>query len=148
MSTSTLAQLKLTQFTKPTAVSPVQQRRSKLQRRLREQMQLASAEAQGAAHTISRSRTVVDKETGERRSVVVPKRVKAWWSATESGKLALTVRYGSRLLEFAKGKAAIEVASVQQLVPTLQLLCDAVGAGELDAQIEAASTKLRAGFKK
>jgi hypothetical protein len=33
-----------------------------------------------------------------------------WWSATDSGKLALTVRYGSRLLEFSKGKAAVEIA--------------------------------------
>jgi hypothetical protein len=58
------------------------------------------------------------------------------------------VRYGSKLLEFARGKAGIEVGSVDQLVPTLQIVCDAVSAGELDAQIEAASVKLKAGFKR
>jgi hypothetical protein len=93
-------------------------------------------------------RSVVDSESGVRKSVTVPKRLKAWWSPTDSGKLALTVRYGSRLLEFSKGKGAVEVASLQQLVPTLQVLCDAVAAGELDAQIEAASARLKAGFKR
>lgn len=143
-----LAQLKLTQYTKPTAANPAQQRRSKLIRRLREQIQLASAELQGTAHSIVRNRTVTDKETGYRRTVAVPKRVKAWWVGGDGGKLVLTVRYGSRLLEFAKGKSAVEVPDSHQLVPTLQLLCDAVAAGELDAQIEAASNKLRSGFKK
>jgi hypothetical protein len=145
---SALAQLKVTPFSKPTAASPVLQRRSKLLRRLREQMQLAQTSESGSAHNITRVRSVVDTETGIRKSVAVPKRLKAWWSQTDSGKLALTVRYGSRLLEFSKGKAAVEVASQQQLIPTLQILCDAVAAGELDAQIEAAAARLRAGFKR
>ena len=145
---SALAQLKITPYTKPAAASPVVQRRSKLIRRLREQIQLAQATETGSAHSVTRVRSVVDAESGVRKSVTVPKRLKAWWSTTDSGKLALTVRYGSRLLEFSKGKAAVEVASLQQLVPTLQVLCDAVAAGELDAQIEAASARLKAGFKR
>jgi hypothetical protein len=64
------------------------------------------------------------------------------------GKITLSVRYGSKLLEFAKGKSGIEVGSVQQLVPTLQVLCDAVSAGELDKEIESAASKLKAGFKR
>jgi hypothetical protein len=143
-----LNQLKLTTFTKPTAASPLLQRRNKLIRRLHEQINLAEAVAAGTIFNATRTRSVVDGETGLRRSVSVPKRVKSWWTASESGKLTLTVRYGSRLLEFSKGKAAIEVPSPQQLVPTLRLLCDAVAAGELDPQIEAASAKLKAGFKR
>ncbi len=145
---SALAQLKLTQYTKPTAANPAQQRRTKLIRRLREQMQLAAAVESGSAHTATRMRAVVDAETGIKRSVAVPKRVKAWWTTSETGRLILTVRYGSKLLEFSKGKAAVEVASMQQLVPTLQVICDAVSAGELDAQLDTASTKLKAGFKR
>lgn len=141
-----LTQLKLAQYVRPAAVSPIQQRRLKLIRRLREQMQLASAVESGTPHTATRLRTVVDPETGVKQSVVVPKRVKSWWSSAESGRVILTVRYGSKLLEFSKGKAAIEVASMQQLVPTLQVLCDAVSSGELDAQLEIASNKLKAGF--
>jgi hypothetical protein len=145
---SALAQLKLTTFTKPTAASPLQQRRNKLIRRLHEQISLAEAVAAGTSYSATRTRSVVDSDTGLRRSVSVPKRVKSWWTTSDSGKLALTVRYGSRLLEFSKGKAAIEVPSHQQLVSTLRLLCDAVAAGELDPQIEAASAKLKAGFKR
>jgi hypothetical protein len=145
---SALAQLKVTQYTKPTASSPAQQRRSKLIRRLREQMQLAKAQESGELFSATRTRTVTDADTGTRRSVTVPKRVKAWWVPTDAGRYALTVRYGSRMLEFSKGKAAIEVASMSHMVPTLQVLCEAVAAGELDPQIEAASAKLKAGFKR
>ena len=145
---SALAQLKVTQYTKPTASSPAQQRRSKLIRRLHEQMQLAKAQESGELFSATRTRTVTNTDTGTRRSVTVPKRVKAWWVPTDAGRYALTVRYGSRMLEFSKGKAAVEVASVAQIAPTLQIICEAVSAGELDQQLEAASAKLKAGFKR
>lgn len=145
---SALAQLKLTTFQKPQALSAVQLRRNKLIQRLREQMQLAAAAESGKTAGFSRTRQVRDAETGETRMVRQPKRVKAWWSQTEAGKLALTVRYGSKLLEFSKGKAAVEVTDLPQLVPTLEIIVQAVAAGELDAQIEAASAKLKAGFKR
>jgi TRAP-type mannitol/chloroaromatic compound transport system substrate-binding protein len=58
------------------------------------------------------------------------------------------VRYGAKVLELAKGKNAIEIASADELVPTLSLIKQAVEDGSLDAQIEAASNKLRSGFKK
>jgi hypothetical protein len=63
-------------------------------------------------------------------------------------KLALSVRYGARLLELAKGKFAVEVASDKELMPTLELIKAAVLNRELDAAIDAASSKLRAGFGK
>ncbi len=145
---SVLSQLKVTAFVKPAAATPLQQRRSKLIRRLQEQIRLAEALETGATYTATRTRTVVDAATGARRSVSAPKRIRAWWGTTETGKLALTVRYGSRLIEFSKGKAAVEVASSNQLAPTLRVICDAVAAGELDTQIEAAAARLKAGFKR
>lgn len=54
-------------------------------------------------------RTVVDKATGERSSVAVNKRVKQWWFATDDNRLALTVRYGSQILELARGKFSVVV---------------------------------------
>jgi hypothetical protein len=56
------------------------------------------------------------------------------------------VRYGSRILELAKGKYAVEVAHANDLTKTLGAIRAAVLAGELDAAIESAATKLRAGF--
>ena len=52
------------------------------------------------------------------------------------------------MLELAKGKNAIELGSGEELMFTLNALKTAVLAGELDAQIEAASGALRAGFQK
>jgi hypothetical protein len=80
--------------------------------------------------------------------VEVAKRVKQWWFTADNGKLALSVRYGALLLELAKGKYAVEVASEKELVPTLEIIKAAVLAGELDTAIDAASNKLRAGFQR
>jgi hypothetical protein len=52
------------------------------------------------------------------------------------------------VLELAKGKNAIELASGDELIATLHALKTAALAGELDPQIEAASGALRAGFGK
>ena len=76
------------------------------------------------------------------------KRVKEWFWISDSGKINLSVRYGSKTLELAKGKNAIELASGDELIAVLLKLKEAVLAGELDAQIEAASGALRAGFGK
>ena len=76
------------------------------------------------------------------------KRVKEWFWINDTGKLNLAVRYGSQVLELAKGKNAVELASGEELIAALHSLKAAVLAGELDAQIEAASGQLRAGFEK
>lgn len=52
------------------------------------------------------------------------------------------------MIELAKGKSSIELAGMDDLVPTFELVKRAVEAGELDAQIEAAANKLRDGFGK
>ena len=46
------------------------------------------------------------------------------------------MRYGSKPLEFAKGKNAIELASESEVADTLRKVRDAVELGELDAVIE------------
>ena len=141
-----LAGLKLTATQKPTQMSPVQQRRNKLAKRLWEQMELAKAQQAGTTFAPTRFRSVVQIDTGQRKHVEVAKRIKQWWFVADNGKLVLSVRYGTKVLELAKGKWAVEVGSDKELVPTLELLKGAVLAGELDAQIEAASDKLRDGF--
>jgi len=145
---ATLASLKLTSAVKPTNVPAIQVRRNKLARRLWEQMELAKAQLAGEQFTVTKFRSVVERDTGMRKQVEVQKRIKQWWFTADNGKLALSVRYGARLLELAKGKFAVEVASDKELVPTLELIKAAVLNGELDTAIDAASTKLRAGFGK
>lgn len=146
MATATLAGLKLTAAQKSTSINPVQQRRNKMSKRLWEQIQLAKAQAEGGQFTPSKFRTVVDSETGLRKSVEVPKRVKAWWFTAENGKTAIAVRYGARSLELAKGKYAVEIASPADLIPTLELIKTAIEAGELDTQLEATAGNVRSSF--
>jgi hypothetical protein len=130
------------QLLNPTSVPAVQLRRNKLVLRLWEQCELAKAQAAGTTFAPVKFRSVVENDTGIRRQVEMPKRVKPWWFTTESGKLALSVRYGTRVLELAKGKVAVEVGSEKDLVPTLELIKTAVLNGELDTQIDAAANKL------
>ena len=144
---STLNALKLSTAKKSLNTTPVVHRRNKLGKKLWEQIQLAQAHLAGKQFTTTRFQTVRDDD-GVRRSVEVPKRVRAWWWNSDNGKIALNVRYGARVVELAKGKSTIEVAAPTDLIPTLELLKKAVEAGELDTQIETASIKLREGFTK
>jgi hypothetical protein len=146
MSTSILSTLKFTAERKPRAIPDVIKRRSKLLRKLAEQRELALALAEGRTYAPKRLRTVRDKETGERRVREMPVRIKTWWWTSEKGETLLSIQYGSKTLEIVKGKSAIEVASVGDLVSALDVLIKAVQRGELDAQMDAASIKLREGF--
>ena len=81
-----------------------------------------------------------------RRQVEQHVAIKPWWFTTQAGKLAVSLRYGIRVLELAKNKYAVEVAAETDLIKTLDVIKTPVLAGELDTQIDAAATKLRAGF--
>ena len=91
---------------------------------------------------------VVNKLTGERKTIEAPKRMREWWFTSESGKLNLAIKYGTRQLELGKGKNAVELTSRDELLPVLQKLKEAVELGELDAQLEVTSGALRAVFKR
>ncbi len=144
---STLSTLKLTAAKRSTGISPQFNRRMKLSKKIDDQIGLAKALSTGSTYTISRFRTVKDDEGGSRH-VEIQKKVRPWWFPTETGKIALSIRYGARVVEISKGKSAIEVNTGDDLINALVLVKKAVEAGELDAQIESASIKLREGFGK
>jgi hypothetical protein len=144
---SILTGLKIVAAKKPTKQPPVLHRRNKLSNKLWEQLQLAKAQSNGETYAPIRTKSFRDKETGVRRDIEAPKRVKPWWFVADSGKVCLNVRYGAKVLELTKGKAAIEVASPAELIQTLETIKSAVDAGELDAQIELASQALKDGFR-
>ena len=145
---ATLSTLKLSTAVKPRNSPAVQLRRNKISDRLWEQIQLATAQQTGTEFAPVRTRSYKDTETGIRKQITAAKRVNQWWFTADNGKLLVNVRYGTHLIELAKGKTAVEVASTADLVPTLELIKQAVEAGELDAQIAVASEKLRDGFGK
>jgi hypothetical protein len=142
------AQLKLIAAKRPVQLSAAVQRRNKVAKRIAEQIELATAIQNGKTYAPTKQRKVTDAETGESKTISVPKRIKPWWFVTTDNKLCVQLRYGAKIVEFAKGKGAIEVASADELVTTLSVLRDAVMNGELDAQIETVSGAVKAGFKK
>jgi len=145
---STLDSLKLTTAKKPTHIPAIIFRRNKLSSKLWEQIQLAKSQIDGTQFVVKKYRSFTDKETGLRKQIEMPKRIREWWFKNELGKVCFCVKYGSRPLELAKGKHSVEIGSPAELVKALELVKSAVEAGELDAQIELASGTLRAGFCK
>lgn len=148
MPNSFLSNLKFTTSRKPRALPNVVKRRNKLLRKLTEQRELAMAQGEGRTYVPKRLRTVHDAATGERTVREMPVRIKAWWWTGEKNETLLSIFYGNKTLELAKGKTAIEIADNKQLVSVLDTVIAATQNAELDVLIEAASIKLRDGFKK
>ena len=138
--------LKLVAAKRPQTASPIVQRRNKLSNQLWEQIELARASAEGRVYAPTRMRNIKDKLTGERRTVEAAKRVKQWWFTADCGRVCLQVRYGTRVLELAKGKNSIEVGTGSELLAVLETVKKSVELGELDTQIEAASAAVRERF--
>jgi len=139
--------LKLVNSKKPTAIPPILQRRNKLSTKVWEQIQLAKAQREGGTYTVKKFKTVKDYD-GSRKSIEIQKRVRQWWFIASDGKVCLNIRYGAKIIEFAKGKTAVEVGTSDELIKALEIIKGAIEAGELDAQIEQASGAVRAGFGK
>jgi hypothetical protein len=144
---SVLNGLKLVASKRPQQPSPVVTRRHKLSKQIHEQQQLATAMAEGGTYAPVRLRLVKDKHTGERKNIESAKRIKPWWFTAENGRVCLQVRYGTRVLDLAKGKNSIEVSNANELIAVLKTLQTAVDAGELDVQIDSASAAVRERFK-
>tara|TARA_R110001599_G_scaffold168323_2_gene358171 strand:- start:321 stop:764 length:444 start_codon:yes stop_codon:yes gene_type:complete len=144
---STLAKLKLVSVTAERK-SPTILRRNKLTGKIDHQLAYARAAIAGENYAAKRVKFVQDGESGERKQVEISTRVKPWWFTGPNGKLVLALRYGAKPIEIAKGKNAVELTDMDDLVATLEVIKGAVHAGELDSQIEQASGSLRAGFTK
>jgi hypothetical protein len=145
---STLDGLKLSTAKKPAHIPAVVFRRNKLSNKLWEQIQLAKSQIDGTQFVVKKFRSVVDKETGLRKQVEVPKRLREWWFKNEQGKMCVNIKYGTQMIELAKGKYSIEVDSASALIKALETVKQAVEAGELDAQINNASVNVRKVFDK
>jgi hypothetical protein len=145
---SALNNLKFVIAKRPTQLSNIQIRRNKLSNRLWSQIQLATALQKGENYTEKKFRTVHDRHTGETKSVELVKRIKPLWFTSENGKVCISVKYGSKVIEFAKGKNAIEVGSADELISALTTLKSAVESGELDSQLNTAADLVKERFKK
>jgi capsid portal protein len=127
-----LKSLKLVHYEHSTHRNPRLHRRHKLLAKLAEQIELA----QDSAYQPTKTQFVADAE-GNMQQVQRSKRIRRWWNVKADGTVQLTIRYGSKPLELAKGKNAVEIASEAELVGTLEQIRAAVEQGELDELIEA-----------
>jgi len=145
---SVLSSLKLVSAKRPAALAPIQICRNKLIVNLSEQIAMAIAMRDGGTYAPKRIRKVKDDQSGEVHSVEMAKRVRQWWFTAESGKVVIQLRYGSKVIDIAKGKNSVEVSNGAELIAVLETLKSAVASGELDAQITAAAEAVKARFGK
>lgn len=145
---STLNTLKLVTAVKPQQMPDVVKRRYKLGNKLWEQIQLARSQFLNEPFSITKMKTVKNIDTGTSETVAVNKRIRPWWFNSDTGALCVTIKYGTKVIELAKGKPSIELLNQEELISTLELVKKAVEAGELDQQIDQASGALRSNFKK
>ena len=111
-----LTNMKLVVGKKQHSVNPIVHRRNKLAAKLHEQIELCEAKRNGSTYAPLRMKTYTNKETGERMTVQVAKRVKEWFWVSESGRINLAVKYGAKTLPLnKKGANAIEVINADEL---------------------------------
>ncbi|NDB61820.1 hypothetical protein EB001_25780 [bacterium] len=124
---STLKALNIVALPKLSKSDPTLQRRVKLLTQLEQQRELAAN-----PNFVVLTQKWVKQEDGSRALVDKQKRVKKWWVVDMSGVCFFTVRYGSKLLELDKGKAAITVGNKENLVGVIEVVIGAVKNGEFD----------------
>jgi hypothetical protein len=145
---SALAGLKLVSAKRPVALAPIQIRRNKVVVNLSEQIALAKSLKDGTKFTPTRIRNVKNGDTGEVRQMEATKRVRPWFFTADSGKVVVQLRYGSKVIDVAKGKNSIEVNDGSHLITVLETLKVAVETGELDQQMSVAADAVKARFAK
>ena len=143
-----IASLKVTNADRPRQQPVILQRRNKLINALHDQLELARAEAEGREYLKTRRRHVKNTVTGEYAEAMVSRKPRAWFWTANDGKVYISLRYGTRVIEIAKGKSAIEVGEKRQLVPVIEALKQAVAAGEVDQQLTTAGAEVRSRFAK
>ena len=145
---SVLSSLKLVAAKRPQAMPTIQVRRNKLGKQLFEQIKLATALSEGKTYAPLQLRNVRNKESGEIKTIEIARRIRQWWFISETGKVCIQVKYGSRTLEIGKGKNSVEISSGTELIKALETLKLATESGEFDAQLENAGLKHRNNFHK
>ena len=145
-----LSNLKLVASKKHLTVAPVVQRRNKLIAKIHQQIELCEAQKAGNTYAPKKLKTYTNKQTGERMTAEVAKRVREWfWVSNTTGKINLAIKYGAKTLPLnKKGANAIELASGDELIATLSELKTIVLNGDLDDAINEVSSITRQAFSK
>jgi hypothetical protein len=111
------------------------------------QIRLAERMQAGERYTPTVPRWEIDPATGERRRTEWPRRLYAWFWQVDGTEWFVTLRYGNRCIELARGRRAVQVDCLVEVVATLKTLREATEAGEFDAGLESASRAIHARFR-
>ena len=80
------------------------QGRNKLINALHDQLELARADGEGREYLKSRRRHIKNPVTAAYAEAMVSRRPCAWYWTAEDGKVCVILRYGTKVIEIAKGK--------------------------------------------
>ena len=136
--TNILSKLTLTAKPNKPSSNPQLQRRNKLLTRLNEQREMARCMIEKEDFVVMKDKRITDPATGDRKTVSLPKRVKPWYYEINK-QWYFEVRYGNKPIELSKGKAAITVDGIGNLLTTIDLVINAANNGELDTLLDARS---------
>ena len=134
-----LADVKLVSAVRPTFQDPVALKRSKFISRVSEQLEIANLSMKGEQIPFT---SFHDPVTLKR-----PRKVSPWWWIDKDGKYLMAIKYGSKVIELAKGKSAVQAETLDQIIEVLKSLKLATSNGELDLHLTQASELIRKKFK-
>ncbi len=139
-SASILSTLNLSDTKKQTFTDKTQIQRSKLLKKLNEQVLAVNAAMQNEDYFGKKAVKKTD-DNGNEFITSVPKRVKKWFYTNNGNEWFFEVKYGNRTLQLAPNKNAIAVEKLDDLISVIDTVKQAVSAGELDEQIKVAATR-------
>jgi hypothetical protein len=134
-----LADVKLVSAVRPTFQDPVALKRSKFISRVSEQLEIANHLMKGEQIPFTSFHDPV--------SLKRPRKVSPWWWIDKEGKYLMAIKYGSKVIELAKGKSAVQAETLEQIIEVLKSLKLSTSNGELDLHLTQASELIRKKFK-
>ena len=134
-----LADVKLVSAVRPTFQDPVALKRLKFISRVSEQLEIANLSMKGEQIPFTSFNDPV--------SLKRPRKVSPWWWTDKDGKYLMAIKYGSKVIELAKGKPAVQAETLEQIIEVLKSLKLATSNGELDLHLTQASELIRKKFK-
>ena len=134
-----LADVKLVSAVRPTFQDPVTLKRSKFISRVSEQLEIANL--------LMKGEQIPFTNVHESVSLKRPRKASHWWWTDKDGKYLMAIKYGSKVIELAKGKSAVQAETLEQIIEVLKSLKQATSNGELDLHLTQASELIRKKFK-
>ena len=141
-----LANLKLVSATRISRLTDTERRRLKLVDRLDEQIKCIDAAINKQSYTKSKLAWRTNDD-GHEEQVTITRTIRPWWWQDIKGQFFVAIKYGTQTIELAKGKAAIQASSLEELGKALNSVKQATLSGELDSVLDQAGLKSASRFK-